>query len=483
MHRELRKKVLQSAREEFRPFFNHVISGAFQSQPDGKLLLVNDAFVKLLKYQSKKELMEINARDFYVNSKDRNKWKKQFAEQGEVRNAELLLKRKDGQVITVLENARAVRSISGKILYYEGTLTDISKRKRVQEQLRDSEAKFRSFFDNVISGAYRTAPDGKILLVNKSMVRMLGYRSKADLMSINAQKLYVNRQYRKKWISKLNKDGKFYDAETVLKRKDGQHLIVLENARTVYDQKGKVLYYEGTITDITERKRVDQAKTEFVYLASHQLRTPISAINWYSETLLAGRRGKLTSKQKVYVDKIYQSNQRMINLINDFLNVSQIELGTVLVKKEKVDVVKKTRTLLDELKSQYQDKHLKIEEVYETVPIIESDSDLVQIVLQNLMSNAMKYTPPDGRVRIKIKKQQQGISIIISDTGLGIPAKQQGRVFTKFFRGDNIKESDPGGTGLGLYIVKSIIEQIRGKIRFKSIENKGTTFYVRLPYR
>ena len=127
-------------------------------------------------------------------------------------------------------------------------------------------------------------------------------------------------------------------------------VTVLENSQIVRDKQGKILYYEGTITDITERKRVEQAKSEFVSLASHQLRTPLSAVSWYSDMLLSGKQGRITQKQKQYLEKINQSNQRMINLVNDLLNLSQIELGTFIIRPQKIDLIQTARSLLNELK-------------------------------------------------------------------------------------------------------------------------------------
>ncbi|OGY76734.1 MAG: hypothetical protein A2240_00770 [Candidatus Jacksonbacteria bacterium RIFOXYA2_FULL_43_12] len=359
----------------------------------------------------------------------------------------------------------------------------IRDHRQMVKALRVSEKKFRSFFEHVIGGAFQSTPDGKLLLVNDSFVRLLGYRSKADLMSKNAVDLYADPQDRVKWNSQLISKGRLQNAELILKRKDGQIITVLENARTLHDEKGNVLYYEGTLTDITERKQIDLAKTEFVFLASHQLRTPLSAINWYTEVLLNDSQGTTNTKQTDYLEKIYASNQRMINLINDFLNVSQIELGIIIIKPQTVDLVEKSRSALEELKSQFSAKEIEIREKYQGQPRIQSDPKIITVILQNLLSNAFKYTPPKGQISITITKQKTGVAILIKDSGYGIPHDQHHQVFTKFFRADNIKERSVAGTGLGLYIVKSMLTRIGGKIKFKSAEKRGTAFYIHLPFR
>lgn len=475
------KKALTESEQKFHSFFDHVISGAFQSEPGGKLLLVNDAFVKLFGYRSKAEMSRVNAAKLYVNPADRNKWMKKFKEEGAVRNAELLLKRKDGRPITVLENARTVRDIKGKILYYEGTLTDITKRKQAEEALKASESKFRSFFENTISGAYRTTPEGNLLMVNQAFVKMLGYRSAREVMALNAKQFYENSTDRRQWVQVLITKGSFSNAEVRLKRKDSRVITVLENAQATRDSDGRVLYFQGTVIDITERKRVDQAKTEFVFLASHQLRTPLSAINWYAEVLLADRRGKLTPDQREYLEKIYLSNQRMIDLINDFLNVSQIELGTLKFKYTAINLADRVREIIGEMQPEISKKKIKIVERYGKTKFISSDYDLFTLMVQNLLSNAIKYTPSRGQVTIESRARHQRVVLRIADTGYGIPRAEQGKVFTKFFRAANIKEKNVAGTGLGLYAVKSIVEQLGGRVRFHSEENRGATFYLELP--
>lgn len=234
-------------------------------------------------------------------------------------------------------------------------------------------------------------------------------------------------------------------------------------------------------SDITKEKEVDKAKTEFVSLASHQLRTPLSAINWYSEMLLAGDAGDLSDEQKEYVDQIYTGNQRMVELVNALLNVSRLELGTFSVEPEEVSVTDIADNVAEELKSLTNTKNIVLDKKFGNVPHIISDPQLVRIIIQNLLSNAVKYTPEKGNVTITIESEDDQIHVSVSDTGYGIPEEQQKMIFSKLFRADNVRKTDTEGTGLGLYIVKAIVEVLGGRISFVSEENKGTTFDVWLP--
>ncbi len=234
--------------------------------------------------------------------------------------------------------------------------------------------------------------------------------------------------------------------------------------------------------DIYREKEVDRSKTEFVSLASHQLRTPLSTISWYAEMLLAGDAGKITKEQARYVDEIYQSNRRMTELVGSLLNVSRIELGTFSVEPQPTDLVKLAGDTVKDLEPQIFARKINFSEDYDSgIPLINVDPKLMRMVIENLSSNAIKYTPAAGKVTLHLKHHGRETHIIVEDSGLGIPQRQQDKIFTKLFRADNVKTHDTEGTGLGLYLVKSIVDYSGGKIWFKSKENKGTTFYVSMP--
>jgi PAS domain S-box-containing protein len=235
----------------------------------------------------------------------------------------------------------------------------------------------------------------------------------------------------------------------------------------------------ATIFDITDRKQLDQAKTEFVSLASHQLRTPVATVKWYTDMLLSGGLGQLELKQTEYIDTIHKVNEGMIGLIELLLNVSRIEIGTLKVDTKIINVIEITDSVLLELSSQIQERKIKINKQYsDNLKSIKSDPKLLRIVIQNLLSNAVKYAPVDGEVDIIFKESFSEKTITVSDNGIGIPEGEQGKIFTKLFRAGNAHDSQ--GTGLGLYLVKSIMETLGGNISFVSEENKGSTFTINL---
>jgi signal transduction histidine kinase len=247
--------------------------------------------------------------------------------------------------------------------------------------------------------------------------------------------------------------------------------------------RGKIVGAVEVFRDITKEKEIDKAKTEFVSLASHQLRTPLSTVSWYSEMLLAGDAGEVTPDQKKYLEEIYRGNQRMVDLVNTLLDVSRIEMGTFMVEPKPTDIVKLAKSVIDEQKLQISEKKLKFSSSFGNyIPLVRVDPKLLRMVIQNLLSNAIKYSPDGGKIEVAIfMEDKKNVLLTVADAGYGIPKNQQDRIFTKLFRADNVIGKDTEGTGLGLYIAKSIVEQAKGKISFDSIENKGTTFYVTLP--
>ncbi len=247
-------------------------------------------------------------------------------------------------------------------------------------------------------------------------------------------------------------------------------------------ENGKAIFFTVIAGDITKRKEIDLAKTEFVSLASHQLRTPLSAIRWYTEMLKKGMGGSITDTQKSYLDEVYNANLRMIDLVNSLLNVSRIDMGTVQSEPERICIPPVVKNVLGELAPRIAEKKLTVRETYAPdMPEHWFDPQQMRMIFQNLLSNAVKYTPEGGIIKVVAHPEGENIFFSISDSGIGIPKEQQPQIFNKLFRADNAREVDTTGTGLGLYIIKSIIEKTGGSLRFESEIGKGTTFYGILP--
>lgn len=240
------------------------------------------------------------------------------------------------------------------------------------------------------------------------------------------------------------------------------------------------------LRNVTREKMIEQLKTEFVSITAHQLRTPLSAIKWTLRMLLDGDVGILAKEQAGLLEQTYKSNERMIRLINDLLNVTRIEEGRFLYHLKREDVVEIAEKVIDHLGESAKRKGLKIElkKPAVSIPAIEVDSEKIFLALQNLVDNAIHYTKQGGVViSIDLNKEKGKVLFSIKDTGIGIPKKQQKRVFSRFFRASNAIKTETEGTGLGLFIAQNIIKAHGGRIWFESGEGKGSSFYFTLPIK
>jgi two-component system phosphate regulon sensor histidine kinase PhoR len=232
---------------------------------------------------------------------------------------------------------------------------------------------------------------------------------------------------------------------------------------------------------------IDRAKSEFVTLASHQLKTPLSSIRWLVEGLASGAAGALTPTQQKYLDGIQRSTQHMIAMINELLNVSRIELDKIATRIEEIDVTALAKDVIAEQQHDADAKAITLTLKSATdLPRIFADKNALRMIFQNLVSNAIKYTPQGGSVTCELSEtgaKNQSVFFSVTDTGIGIPADEQDRVFEKLHRARNAQALVADGTGLGLYIVKTIIEKAGGGISFESKEGRGTTFSVTIPMR
>lgn len=354
---------------------------------------------------------------------------------------------------------------------------------------------FTQIFQETGSSVFFTDKNGRILFANRATERLTGY-SFAE-MRYHTPRLWGGLMngdfYRSYWESVGGGEG--FVGEAVNRHRSGRLYTALMRVTPLVSMRdGRVFAYVATEEDITALREIDKAKTEFVSLASHQLQTPLASINWYAELLGSGDVGKMTMRQKKYLEEIGAAGKRMAELVGALLNVSRIDLGRFMISPKPVDFEKILKSVVSEQEFTIDGRHQRLTvSVGEKPELFLADSKLLRIIFQNLVSNAIKYTPDKGRIDITcglIKTNETfGNKVLpetsfcfsIRDTGFGIPRTQQAKIFNKLFRADNARNMVTDGTGLGLYIVKSIIEHAGGEIWFESEEGKGTTFYFVLP--
>lgn len=233
--------------------------------------------------------------------------------------------------------------------------------------------------------------------------------------------------------------------------------------------------------DITDEMEIDRRKSEFISIASHQLRSPLTGIKWLTDMLRKGDLGKLEPKQQKVADQIFEANERLVTLVNELLNVSRLEVGTTKPTPVQTDMTKLLADAIADFEPALAAKGQKLSYAPATLPSIMVDPLLTREVIANLLSNASKYSPDGSTVTLVAQQEDGDFHITVADQGIGIPPADQKKMFQKFFRAENAAKSTITGTGLGLYVVKSVVELQGGRIWFESTVGKGTTFHVTLP--
>lgn len=342
--------------------------------------------------------------------------------------------------------------------------------------------------------------DGLIILFNGVAERLTGFLAKEAIGYHYNNVLKFIKENDEKVIGDLiaeamkTAQGTKMANHTLLIMKDGRKIPIADSASPIENTQGEVIGCVLIFRDMSREREIDKAKSEFISLASHQLKTPSTAIKLLTERLLSGNMGILTEKQKEYFNDISSSNQRMIDMINTLLNVSRIELGAFTIEASEKDVCAIMQSIFSELKLIINNKHIKLKTIFpeKNIKLI-LDESLFRMVINNIIINAIHYTTEGGDILVECRVVNNGeilegklleedsFVVIISDAGYGIPKIQQDKIFTKFFRANNIKEKDTDGTGLGLYISKSILEYSGGLIWFTSRENEGSVFCVAIP--
>lgn len=496
------EESLRVSRDNFDLIANSIDEVFFISSGDGKkVIYISPGYEKM--WGITREALYANPQAWVelVHPDDRaNLLKTAFEEQHtKAFWTEFRLLKLDGTIKWMSAQTTQILDKNGQPMKLVGVIRDITDRKNSDLNLKVSEQRYRSFIEQTPFGVQIFKLDGSLI--------------------------YANPAWEKLWSSNLSElDG--YNIRKDLQLKEGGISPAVERAFTgeivnippfLYDpaKNGKVgrarwvrlIFYPtkddgGNMTeiilildDVTELKEseiktvslekdllFEKAKEDFVSLASHQLRTPLTSIQGYAEMLLNGEVGEIIEKQKEFIQEIYDANRRMLDLVGSLLNVSRIDLGIFSIDPQEINVEELIEIKINELRAKIDAKNIKVTLKLDGLGKMMLDPKIMGIIFQNLLVNAVKYSNKNGEIKVELKQQEPNFVIIISDNGIGIPLGQQDKIFTKLFRADNAVKVDANGTGLGLYMVYKIVGTVGGSIRFESKENEGTTFYLTLPH-
>jgi len=371
--------------------------------------------------------------------------------------------------------------------------------------INSAEEKYQTLFVELKDVLYESTPEGKLVDINPSGIELFGYDSKEDIMKINiADDLYFNPLERDKLIEKIEKDGFVKDYEIRIKGKKGNEIIVLETSFMIKNNDGKVVGYRGIIRDVTETKKqekllrkyneelaelneqlklsegelkkVNEEKDKFFSIIAHDLKSPFNALLNLSEFLVEDLSDLSMDEIRSFSKEINKSAQSVYDLLLNLLQWAQIKTGRINKTQEKIELSKLVRDTLLFLENIASKKSIKIINNADDLSLIVGDRTMISSVLQNLISNSIKFTKRNGNIFINSEEKDDKIIVHIKDTGIGISKENLNKLFKLDEHVTTIGTANESGTGIGLILCKELLEKNNGKIWVESIEGLGTTF-------
>jgi PAS domain S-box-containing protein len=515
--REVAEFSLRQAEARYRAIFENAVEGIAQATPSGGFIDANPAFARMLGYASAQEFMACVtdiSRQLYLWPEHRAKISRLMEEHGVVKAFETRMYCKDGSSIWVSINARAVRDDSGALLYYEGIIEDITKRKRMEKALQISEGRYRALHRDNPTMIFTLDAQGTILSVNPFGATQLGYTME-DLEGEPILKV-IHCEDRDAMTEQLRMcvqhPACVYRQPFRKIRKDGGLLWVDELSQAMYDLNGS-LNLLVVCLDITERKKaeeelqryktdlerlvrertvqleqanlrlkeMDRLKSLFIASMSHELRTPLNAIIGFTGLTLKGHSGTLNEEQQDNLARVYRSAKHLLGLISDIIDISKIEAGKTGTFPEEFLLEELVDEAVTTVTPKLQEKGLSLELQLAGSFAVFADRKRLFQCLVNLLSDAAKFTER-GSIVVAVRQSQGRVELSVTDSGIGIAEQDLPRLFKPFERLDSHLRVQAGGTGLGLYLTAKLVADIlRGTISVVSREGEGSTFTLSLP--
>lgn len=337
-------------------------------------------------------------------------------------------------------------------------------------EINENKLKLSSIIENTADGILVINQNNKIVIWNRAAEEITGFDNARNFLKKNRQVesyLYSAKEFTEKKMIVTNADNTKIWLEFILTKNKSEFENIDE--------------YIVVIRDVTKEKNIELHQKEFIYTATHELRTPITAIKGYLSMIIEGDAGKINLIQKRYFERAYGASEKLNSLVEDLLNVARIDENRLLFDKTSFNISPLIDEILTEFRQKASIKNISLSKKDQANVEIEADIHKTKQALANLIDNAIKYTPPRGEIVVKINSSKNQANIEIIDNGVGIPKKDQHLVFNKFHRVYNSETIKAGGTGLGLFIVKNLIEKQGGKIDVDSKLGVGSTFKVALP--
>ena len=513
--------ALRESEERYRNLSEQSRDAIYITTREGKLAYINQSFLDLFGY-TREKITDLNAKDTYINPDDRSRFKKETEQKGSVRDFEVRLRKKDGTEMDCLITATVRQGDDGNILGYQGIIRDITEYKRAQEKIKEYSKNLERMVElrtrrlnqalyeaeearDRIHGILQSVADGLIVTdINNRVILM--NRAAEDLLGVDFSEVVdrpIDFAIQKKTLRDriktiLGKKDTGYKFDFELPGEDTKHPRIMRARTSVIQGKsGEETCIVTIMHDVTDEREVDRMKTEFISTAAHELRTPLTSIRGFSEILLTRNDIKQEEKKK-FLSYINKQSVNLANIITDLLDISRIESSLGFSLKEApcniTDIIRGVVPYFQEQSPRHIFEVVLPEESVEVMV----DKEKIGQVLENILSNAVKYSPGGGPICLSAKliagshndsdlkyskfkiQNSKCIEIGVADTGIGMTPGQVKRIFDKFYRANASGAAVPG-TGLGMSIVKNLVEAHGGKVWVESKRAKGTTVRFTIP--
>jgi PAS domain S-box-containing protein len=425
---------------------------------------------------------------------------------------------KDGTAIDVSFTYSAILDASGRAVGVSAIAQDISERRRAEAAVRESETKFRAFVETTKEWVWALDAGGRLSYANPAVEQILGYAPKEILGRLGVDLVHEDDRDRVTWVTAdagAQREG-WHGLILRWRHKDGSYRHLESTATAIFDPDGVPSGFRGTNRDVTGRilaeaereslleaaekarvaaeaaqrdlaaqnerlRELDKLKDEFIALVSHELRTPLTSIRGYTELLLDETAGELSDDQRQFLEVVERNSHRLLHLVGDLLFLAQIEAGKLVLEIGALDMGSIASESVEAARPAAEEKRITLTLATGPVPLLAADRARMGQLLDNLVSNAVKFTPEGGRVDVRLRTLKGCAVVEVRDSGIGIPQAEKRFLFQRFFRTSTATEHAIQGTGLGLAISKAIVEAHGGEIAVESVEGEGTTFRVTFP--
>lgn len=471
------EEALRESEERYRMLFQRNLAGVFRSSMDGKILECNQAMANILGFDSPQKALGCSAPEFYFSDEERATFLEKLTVDGRLSNFEMRLRRNDGNPVWVLANVSLGTSAEGGSRPIEGTFINITKRK-LAEATRDYLASIVESSEDAIIGK---SLDGTIQTWNRGAEKLYGY---AASEVIGQSVLFLVPAERHKevegFLNRIKRGERIEPHETVRIAKGGGRLDVAVTISPLKNADGEVVGASTVARDISERREIERTKSEIVSVVSHELRTPLTSIRGALGLLAAGMLRSQPEKGQRMLEIAVSNTDRLVRLINDILDLERLESGKMILEKRTCTAAGLMTQAADSVRDLAEKAGVTLSVSLHSARLWVDQDRIIQALI-NLLSNAIKFSPRGKTIRLTATRQADQILFQVKDQGRGIPQEKRENIFERFQQVDASDRREKGGTGLGLPITRSIVQQHGGRIWVESTLGQGSTFSFTLP--